>query len=147
MKDESGGGLQETGRRDLVRDVAVLQVKLLVDGLRDVILVPASLVAGLISLAKFENGEPGPEFYSLLGAGKRSERWINLFGAHKKGPSRADDVDGPADTDTDMDIDRLVSRVESYVVDEYRRGDITAQAKAKIDQALDAIQRRSKEDK
>lgn len=139
MKDESGADLQESGRWDLVRDIAVLQVKLLVDGLRDVILVPASLVAGLISLAKYENGEPGPEFYSLLGAGKRSERWINLFGAHNKGSSRADDVDPTAN----MDIDKLVSRVESYVVDEYRRGEITAQAKAKIDQALDAIQRRS----
>ena len=35
-----------TGRWDLVRDVAVLQVKLIVDGLRDLILLPASLIAG-----------------------------------------------------------------------------------------------------
>lgn len=142
MKDSSEAGQQHAGRWDLIRDISVLQVKLLVDGLRDVILVPASLVAGLVSLAKYENGEPGPEFYNLLGAGKRSERWINLFGAHSKGQSRTDDDDGPAD----MDIDKLVSRVESYVVDEYRRGDITANAKAKIDQALSAIQKSAKKD-
>ena len=140
MKDVSEEGLHDSSRRDLIRDVAVLQVKLLVDGFRDVILVPASLIAGIVSLAKYENGAPGPEFYSLLGAGKRSEQWINLFGAHSKRRSGADDVDQT----TDMDIDKLVSRVESYVVDEYRRGDITAQAKAKIDKALSAIHNSAK---
>ena len=46
----------------LIRDIAVLQVKLVVDGLRDVILVPASLVAGIISVSKTKDGVPGTEF-------------------------------------------------------------------------------------
>ena len=41
-------GDTELDRWTLIRDVAVLQVKLIVDGLRDFILVPISLVAGLI---------------------------------------------------------------------------------------------------
>lgn len=127
-------------RWDLVRDVAVLQVKLIVDGFRDLILIPASLIAGIISLVKHEDGQPGPEFYQLLHFGKMSERRINLFGAYSSRNNRkGDDEQGG-----EVDIDDLVSRVESYVVDEYRRGDITAQAKAKIDQALDAVQRAGK---
>ena len=35
-------------RWTLLRDLGVLQVKLLVDGLRDIILVPASLIAGIV---------------------------------------------------------------------------------------------------
>lgn len=129
-----------TGRWDLVRDVAVLQVKLIVDGLRDLILLPASLIAGIVSLVKHENGRPGPQFYQLLQFGKLSERRINLFGAYSSRNSREDDDE----VGGEVDIDDLVSRVENYVVDEYRRGDITTQAKAKIDQALDAIQRAGK---
>ena len=56
-------------RWDLIRDIAVLQVKLVVDGLRDFILVPISLVAGFISV--FRAGDPsGNEFYNLLKLGK-----------------------------------------------------------------------------
>jgi hypothetical protein len=137
---ETGNGVPRVGRWDLVRDVAVLQVKLIVDGLRDLILLPASLVAGIVSLVKHENGHPGPEFYQLLHFGKMSERRINLFGAYSSRSRREDDNE----LGSEVDIDDLVSRVESYVVDEYRRGDITTQAKAKIDKALDAIQRAGK---
>jgi hypothetical protein len=122
----------------LIRDIAVLQVKLLVDGLRDLILVPASLVAGIISLSKTKDGVPGTEFYTLVGVGKQSERWINLFGAYKNAPPEVIEQSHFGDAD----IDDIVSRVESFVVDEYKRGGITTQAKAKIDQALNAIQRR-----
>ena len=67
-------------RWTLARDIAVLQVKLIVDGLRDFILVPVSLVAGIISL--FSGGRSRDnEFYRLLRIGRRSEQWINLFGA------------------------------------------------------------------
>lgn len=126
----------------LLRDAAVMQFKLVVDGLRDLILVPASLVAAAISLIKSENGRPGPHFYRLLGLGKQSERYINLFGAYRHSPERfeQDDAVGAGS------IDDIVNRVESFVVEEYRRGGVTAQAKARIDQALSAMQRRSAAD-
>ena len=124
----------------LVRDIGVLQVKLIIDGLRDLLLVPASLVAGIVSLAKTQNGVPGPEFYKLVNIGKQSEQWINLFGAVDNAPP---EVAVPMPFG-DGDIDELVSRVETFVVDEYRRGGVTAQAKARIDKALAAMQRGSK---
>ena len=126
------------GRWTLIRDLAVLQVKLVIDGFRDLVLVPASLVAGIISLASGGSGGPGPQFYRLLSYGRQSERWINLFGALENAPPELKD----AEPFTNADMDKIVGRLETFVVDEHRRGGITAQAKERIDKALDALQRR-----
>jgi hypothetical protein len=122
----------------LVRDVAVLQFKLVVDGLRDLALVPASLIAAIISLAKTSDGQPGDEFYRLVSAGKQSERWINLFGALKNAPEHVvqEYRFGTAD------IDDIVSRVESFVIDEYQRGGVTKQAHDRMNEAIDRIRKR-----
>jgi len=133
---------QQSARWTLVRDVAVLQVKLLVDGLRDLILLPAALIVGVVSLVKSENGKPGPQFYRLLVFGKRSERWINLFGAIENSPEKFD----YADSFGNVDIDDIISRVEAFVIDEHRRGGVTAQAQARIHQAIAAMQRRKSGD-
>ncbi len=122
----------------LIRDIAVLQVKLVVDGLRDLILVPASLVAGIISLSKTKDGVPGTEFYMLVGVGKQSERWINLFGAYKNAPPEVTEQNHFGNAD----IDDIVSRVESFVVDEYKRGGVTAQARDRMNKAMEAMRRR-----
>ena len=126
----------------MLRDLAVLQGKLIVDGLRDLLLVPASLIAGLISILSSDNGKPGPQFYQLLQYGKQSERWINLFGAVKNAPESVKEQSAFAAND----IDDIVHRVESFVVDEYKRGGVTAQAKKRMDEFLDAMQRRKPED-
>ena len=60
-------------RWTLIRDLFVFQAKLLVDGLRDLLLVPASFVAGIWSLVSSDNGRPGPQFYQLISLGKQSE--------------------------------------------------------------------------
>jgi len=122
----------------LIRDVAVFQVKLLVDGLRDLALVPLSLVAGIMSLVSGEDRVPGTQFYRLLGAGKQSERWINLFGALTNAPP---DLEQPLPF-PDTDMDEIVGKIEAFVVDEQKRGGMTAQARERFDQALDAIQKR-----
>ncbi|MGI9248142.1 MAG: hypothetical protein ACR2QI_03965 [Woeseiaceae bacterium] len=124
-------------RWTLARDIGVLQAKLLVDGLRDLILVPASLIAGIVSLLSGEGGRPGHQFYHLLGIGKQSERWINLFGALQNAPSDLEHVE----QFPNADMDDLVGRFESFVVEEHRRGGITAQAKKRLDKAINAINR------
>lgn len=122
-------------RRTLVRDIAVLQVKLIVDGLRDLLLVPASLLVGLVSLVSSDDGRPGHQFYHLLSVGKQSERWINLFGALKNAPADLE----VAEPFPNADMDDLVGRLETFVVDEHKRGGITAQAKSRFDKVLGAI--------
>ena len=124
-------------RWTLIRDLFVFQAKLLVDGLRDLLLVPASLVAGIWSLVSGENGRPGPQFYKLVSLGKQSELWIDLFKAYENAPEEVRREHQFAV----KNMDELVDKFESFVVDEYERGGVTAQAKERIDNALDAIQR------
>ena len=127
----------------LLRDIGVLQVKLVIDGFRDLLLVPASLIAGLISLVNTQNGKPGSEFYELVSVGRQSERWINLFGAMKNAPSEIRDRNHFGEAD----IDEIVARMENFVVDEYQRGGVTAQAKARLDKVLEKIQKRAQQRK
>jgi len=124
-------------RWTLLRDIAVLQVKLVVDGLRDLILVPASLIAGIVSLASGADGRPGDQFYQLLGIGRQSERWIDLFGALRNAPPDLQDFE----EFPNAGIDDLVGRLETFVVEEHRKGGMTAQAKARLDKVIDAIGR------
>jgi len=102
-------------RVELVRETAVLQIKLLVDGLRDAILIPVSLVAALIGLLR---GGPDCdlEFRRVIKLGRRSERWINLFG-HQP-PLGGDPVTGS--------MDSILEQVETAVMEQYKRGSQTA---------------------
>ena len=127
-----------SGRWTLIRDVAVLQVKLVVDGLRDLLLVPLSLAAGIVSLASGEKGVPGTQFYRLLAVGKQSESWINLFGALTNAPP---DLEQPTPF-PDANMDDIVGKIEAFVVSEEKRGGMTAQARERFEQALDALQKR-----
>lgn len=132
----------ETGseRWPLIRDVLVFQCKLLVDGFRDLLLLPVSLLVGIISvIGKGKGSPPGHEFYELLHAARRTERWINLFGAADKGKARTDPADDRSTAAPDLDA--LVSRVEAFLVEEYRKGGVSAQAKARLDSALQSLQR------
>lgn len=124
----------------LARDIVVLQFKLVVDGLRDLLLVPASMIAGIISLARTKDGVPGTEFYELVSVGKQSERWINLFGALRNAPP---DVQ-PQNHFGDSEIDDIVSRVEDFVVDEYRRGGVTKQARDRMESAVQKMRGKPK---
>lgn len=137
MNDVPPTNNEVSERWTLVRDVAVLQVKLLVDGLRDLLLVPASLVAGLISLFSNENGRPAPYFYQLLDLGKQTEHWINLFGALRNAPADL----GQVEAFPDADMDELVGRLETFMKDEHKRGGLTAQAKDRLDKVIRAINR------
>lgn len=122
----------------LIRDVAVLQVKLIFDGLRDLVLVPVSILMAIVSLAK-GGDRPGPQFYDLMHLGKESEQWINLFGAAEHVPKSGT----VAEHFVGRDIDAMVSRVEAFVVDEYNKGGVTAQAKEHFDKMLDSVRRRA----
>ncbi len=140
MQNEDEGPIVEGGNDDspssqqLVRDVLVFQFKLIVDGFRDLILVPTSLIAGLISLISRSDGKPGTQFYRLLVMGKQSEQWIDLFEAVRNAPENSIDEKRFAD----RNIDGLINEFENYVRDEHKRGGVTAQAKEHLDTILKA---------
>ena len=122
----------------LIRDVAVLQFKLVVDGLRDFLLVPVSLIAGLVSLTSGQRGVPGSQFYQLLSIGKQSENWIDLFGAMRNAPpDLAEQVHFP-----NANMDDILDNIETFVRDEERRGGMTTQARERLERVLRGLQNR-----
>ena len=122
-------------RWQLIRDVAVFQLRLGLDGLRDFALIPISLIAGIVDLVL-----GGTRFYSVLTAGRRTEEWIHLFA----------ELDRVAPSDASSDgaergsVDAMIERVERVLVEQYERGGVTASAKSAIDRGLDALGRRER---
>ena len=90
----------------MVRDAIVFQIKLVVDGIRDFVLIPVSLVATALSLLR-PGGRSGSEFYEVVAFGRRTEKLINLFGA-------ADKL-GREEPEAERDLDSFVDDVEAYV--------------------------------
>ena len=90
----------------LVRDALVFQLKLFIDGIRDLVLIPVAFIAALISLAK-SGDKAGTEFYEVVAFGRETERKIDLFAV-------ADKLEPDADVEH-SDVDRLVNQVEELV--------------------------------
>ena len=124
--------------RTLIRDVAVFQFKLIVDGLRDFVMVPVSILAGILSLVTGRNGVPGPHFYQLLGVGKQTEHWIDLFGAMRNAPpDLAEHIHFPGGN-----MDEVLEDIETFVRDEEKRGGMTTQARERLEKVLSGLQNR-----
>lgn len=115
----------DSPRIKLMRDAAVLQIKLVADGIRDAILIPLSLIAALIGLV--EGGSNCDEkFRRVVKMGRRSERWINLFG--QQPPLGMSHPAGSMDT--------ILSQVESVVVDQLKKGRSATETRAAVREAL-----------
>ena len=126
----------EPPRWEFLRDVAVFQVKLALDWLRDLLLSPISLVAALAGLL-FRSDRPSRYFYDVIHLGRRTERWINLFGAGDRVPP-SEAVQERAST---RNIDAVIEPLEKRLAAEVERGGATATAKRAVDRALDAVKR------
>ena len=125
-------------RWTLIRDVAVFQLKLVLDGLRDALLLPISLFVALLDVLGV-GPRAGRQFYALLEWGRRTEYWINLFGA-------TDHVRALTSSPR-PGVDALVDRLERLAVQEYERGGITASTKDAVDRALDQLTKRGPSDR
>ncbi len=88
----------------LLRGVAVLQLKLLLDAARDLVLSPLAIVAALVDLVQLRRREPR-YFRAVLRIGERSDRWIDVWsGGDEHAPPREN-------------VDALLARVEEVVRD------------------------------
>jgi len=113
-------------RTDLFRNTVIFQLKLLADGVRDAVLIPVSMVAALIGLLR-GGGDCDREFSRVVDLGRRSERWINLFGNHSPAES-----DHPAGT-----MDSILDQVETVVREQYRKGRNETDTRAAVRKALE----------
>jgi hypothetical protein len=109
-------------RLQLIVDVVVFQFKLAADGLRDLLLIPASIVAAIAGLLA-GGDEPDLYFRRVLKFGRQSEHWINLFGRRHR----------------DRGADALVRPLEESVLARVRSGGRLSEGARQVNQMLDAV--------
>ena len=125
----------QSPRIKLIREASVLQIKLVADGIRDAILIPVSLLAALIGVV--EGGKKCDEkFRRVIKLGRRSERWINLFG--QQTPL---DVSHPAGS-----MDRILNQVEAVVLDQYKKGRTASETRDAVRDAMKQNEPAEKDD-
>lgn len=126
----------------LVRDLTVFQIKLLVDGFKDLVLGPLSLVAGIIDLVR---GTPRVDglFRGTLRAGARFDRWVGLFDMVEvldgKRALAAAPGDAPAPS-VDASLDDHLRKLEQLILSQQQQGGLTAEAKQVVDRAIKLLE-------
>lgn len=116
-----------TSRFPVLRDVIVFQFKLFVDGLRDLLISPVSLLAALVDLL-VPGDDGGRRFYAVVRYGRRTEEWINLFGA-------AEPAEPAAET---KGMDVILQDLEEMVRDPARREEARARAQELLERLRQA---------
>ena len=119
-------------RWTFVRDVIVFQLKMLLDNVRDLVLMPVSLGAALIDFV-LRGEREGARFYKVLRWGAHSEDVIDVYSAIEH-HARGDFKISPAYT-----VDGVIARLENVVVREVEKGGTAASIKSAMDRAIDQL--------
>lgn len=77
----------------LLRDLVIFQVKLVMDGMKDLVLMPLTIGAAAIDIV-FPGRRPGHRFYLVMALGERFDRWLNLFSASDRADASKDGLFG-----------------------------------------------------
>ena len=120
-------------RLSFIRDAVVFQGKLLLDGIRDLFLMPVALVVSIIDLIT-PTDPPGRRFYEVVHFGRQTERWIDLFEAAGRAPDASEQrlgIELPS-------LDECVNQFEQRIRAERENGDISASARDAIERIVAA---------
>jgi hypothetical protein len=107
-----------THRAVIIRDLIIFQVKLLLDGLKDVVVAPVSIGAAVIDLL-FPTVRRGARFYAVMRAAEKFDRWLNLYGASRHAAENEEGLFGESLAGSDS----LLGRIEEVVRGRREEGD------------------------
>lgn len=109
---ESGGNLPvvRVSRGALTRDFLIFELKLLLDGLVDVIMAPLGAVA-FVSELIFPGKRFGHRFYQVLRMGERWDRWLSLYQPSKEAELSAEGLIGASS----VGADSLIGKIEELI--------------------------------
>ena len=119
-------------RWKFVRDVLVFQIKMLLDNLRDLVLMPVALAAALIDLI-LRGEREGTLFYKVLRWGWHSEKVIDVYSAIEDHPP------GDFEVGRNYTVDGVIARLEDVVAREVEKGGTAASIKNAMDRAIDQL--------
>jgi hypothetical protein len=97
---------QSRTRWVILRDLLIFQMKLFLDGAKDVVLAPLSLIAAALDLL-FPGPRPGSRFYRVMRMGERFDRWLSLFSAADKATALEDGLFGASRAGTESMLGKL----------------------------------------
>ncbi|HMB72898.1 MAG TPA: hypothetical protein VKQ06_04955 [Gammaproteobacteria bacterium] len=123
-------------RNVFLRDAVVFHGKLMLDGLRDVILFPVALVAAIIDLI-WRDDPAGHRFYDVVHFARQTEQWIDLFEA----ADRAPDTDRPRPHIEGPGLDQFIDDIETKLKAGHEKGELSASAKKAVEQMLEAAKK------
>jgi hypothetical protein len=89
--DSETGSAEPASRFGMIRDTIVFQIKLGVDGLKDVVLAPLSITACILDVLRGDGQRRS--FHGVMRLGERFEGWLNLYGGYGRGEDDAAPVD------------------------------------------------------
>jgi hypothetical protein len=119
-------------RWKFLRDFVVFQLKMFLDNVRDLVLMPVALVAAVIDLV-LKGDREGALFYRVLRWGRHSERVIDVYSAIEHHPPDTFEIG------KNYTVDGVIARLENVVAREVEKGGTAASIKSAMDRAIDQI--------
>lgn len=112
-----------THRAVIIRDLIIFQIKLLLDGVKDVVVSPVAIGAAALDVL-FPTARRGYRFYSVIRMAETFDRWLNLYGASRHAGENEEGLFGESAAGSDT----LLGRIEEIVLGR-REDDLDQEAK------------------
>ena len=106
--------LINNGHRVLIRDLMIFQLKLVLDGFKDLFLMQLSIGAAILDLLLGRPGRP-LLFYRVLRLSERFDLWLNLHGPAAAAEKTADGLFGASRAGSNTLLGQLERVVRSRV--------------------------------
>ncbi len=97
----------------ILRDLGLFQLKLMMDGAKDLFFGPIAVVAAAMDLL-WPGDRPGRRFYAVMRVGERFDRWLSLFSAAEKACAMDDGLFGASRAGSHSLLGKLEALVIGY---------------------------------
>lgn len=97
----------------VLRDLVIFQIKLVLDGMKDLVLAPLSIAAAALDIF-FPGERVGHRFYAVMRVGERFDRWLSLFAAAESAEGSKDGLFGVSRAGANTMLGKLEAMVLGY---------------------------------
>ena len=113
MAEPSKGHLERLPTHVLIRDLVILQLKLWLDGIKDIVLSPLSIGAGILDLLTGPSAD-GHRIYKVMRWGERFDLWLNLYDASGRADASGEGLFGGSRAGEETLLGRLEQAVKGH---------------------------------
>lgn len=100
-------------RHVVIRDLVILQFKLWLDGIKDIVLSPLSIGAAVLDVLTGPSAD-GHRLYKVLRWGERFDLWLNLYDATGRAETSGEGLFGGSRAGDETLIGRLEEMAKGY---------------------------------